>query len=96
MSNLRFSPEEAHEICWERNDRFEVISREYVAERKGVSTCRVIVLDLDTGKYYRTFYQSGCKPSGVKVRPFTREEPIFMEVEIQEEVREEWVPVEEG
>jgi hypothetical protein len=96
MPTINFSYERAKSIVKENDEDFEVIEKKYLDQCKGVFRYKVIVKQRSTGKHYRSFFQSGYKPSlGSSIEPYQRDKPDFVEVEFREVVITDWVEVED-
>ena len=93
---IEFSKERAFQIVRDNDERYRRVENKWIDEKKGIDTIQVIVQDNETGRYYKTVYDTGRKwTTGDVYRPFDRDKPIFIEVKPKIVQKTVWVEIEE-
>ena len=95
MPNLiRMPSEDARKVMKGKNPDFKVIENKWLYQEKGVNFFRALVQEVKSGRFYRTKYRCGYKPSlGDMIWPYERDEPIFRQVRLVKKVIESWEDV---
>ena len=79
MNINQLSVEICREIIWEDSDDYEVIERNIVSNYRWTSYNEIIVKELATGNYFRTYYSQGLTERQ-DTRPFEDEKPSWKQV----------------
>ncbi|MDP2692448.1 MAG: hypothetical protein Q8O88_02275 [bacterium] len=76
---LTLTPEEAREILWGDDDRFEVVEDEIVGKRRWSVDHRIVIKRLSDGKFFADYYSRAITEIQDE-QPWEYTEPNFVEV----------------
>ena len=74
-----------------KNPNFEIIEDQWLYQEKWVNFFRALVGEVKSGRFYRTEYRCGYKPSlDAIIWPYERDEPVFRQVRPVKKVIDSW------